>query len=208
MTSHRPRATIPLSLDGYTDLPPGKIANVVTFLELTEQPSARPPKITGLSLRQMGKPGTALYRELYRRIGTEWLWFSRAVMPEDALVRLLSLPSTTVLVMERDEHAAGLVELDCSVPGEVEIVTFGVIPEETGTGAAHFQMEGALAHAFTGDVHRVWLHTCTFDHPAAVRFYRRHGFRAFKFAIEVSDDPRLIGFLPDDAAPHVPLIRP
>jgi GNAT superfamily N-acetyltransferase len=208
MNSRRPSATIPLSLDGYTDLPPGKIANVVTFLERTEQPLAMPLKITGLSLRQMVKPGTALYRELYRRIGTDWLWFSRAVLPEETLARLLSLPSTTVLAMERDGRAAGLVELDYSVPGEVEIVTFGVVPEEVGTGAAHFQMEGALAHGFAGDVRRVWLHTCTFDHPAAVRFYRRHGFRAFKFAIEVSDDPRLSGFLPDDAAPHVPLIRP
>ncbi len=68
--------------------------------------------------------------------------------------------------------------------------------------------ESTLAYIFGGGARRVWLHTCSFDHPAAVRFYRRHGFRGFKFAIEVSDDPRLAGFLPEDAAPHVPLIRP
>ena len=67
-------------------------------------------------------------------------------------------------------------------------------------------MTGTLAEAFRRNVGRVWLHTCTFDHPGAVRFYRRHGFRAFKFAIEVSDDPRLTGHLPETAAPQVPLL--
>ena len=67
-------------------------------------------------------------------------------------------------------------------------------------------MEAALEQAWTAGVGRVWLHTCTFDHPAAVRFYRARGFRPYKFAIEVSDDPRLTGHLPRDAAPHVPLI--
>jgi GNAT superfamily N-acetyltransferase len=199
--------TIPLSLDGYTDLPPGKIANVVTFLERTTPPAPAEAVPLGLAVVLITKPSPSWYRALYRRIGEDWLWISRAVMPESDLAALISRSSTTILALERSGQAIGLVELDASSPGEVEIVTFGVVPEETGTGAAKVLMEGALAHAF-GSVRRIWLHTCTFDHPAAVRFYRRQGFRAFKFAIEVSDDPRLSGFLPEGAAPHVPLIRP
>jgi hypothetical protein len=53
----------------------------------------------------------------------------------------------------------------------------------------------------------VWLHTCTFDHPAAVRFYLKSGFKPFKFAIEVTDDPRLRGLLPESAGAHIALIR-
>ena len=81
------------------------------------------------------------------------------------------------------------------------------MPEATGTGAARFLMEAALDKALTGDARRVWLHTCTFDHPAALRFYQARGFRPYKFAIEVSDDPRLTGHLPETAGPHVPVIR-
>src|SRR5690606_25276167 len=33
--NHRMTDTIALDLDGYTDLPPGRIANVVTYLEMT-----------------------------------------------------------------------------------------------------------------------------------------------------------------------------
>jgi len=39
-----------------------------------------------------------------------------------------------------------------------------------------------------------------------VPFYLRSGFTPFKFAIEVSDDPRLTGAVPETAGPHVALI--
>jgi hypothetical protein len=54
---------------------------------------------------------------------------------------------------------------------------------------------------------RFWLHTCTFDHPAAVGFYSRYGFKPYMRAIEVSADPRLTGLLPRSAAPQIPLIE-
>ncbi len=200
--------TIPLSLDGVTELPAGNIANVVTFLERTEPPTAEPTSMPGLSLVRVKRPSATMFRTLYSRIGKDWLWFSRAIMSDEALSRLLAEPWTTILTLQRDTNPIGLVELDGSVPGVVEIVSFGVVPEEIGTGAAHVQMEATLAEIFSSGVRRAWLHTCSFDHPAAVRFYRRHGFRGFKFAIEVCDDPRLAGFLPDDAAPQIPLIRP
>jgi hypothetical protein len=51
------------------------------------------------------------------------------------------------------------------------------------------------------------VHTCTLDHPAALAFYQRSGFVAYRRQVEIDDDPRLDGTLPADAAPHVPLIR-
>ena len=131
-----------------------------------------------------------------------------AVMPDDKLAAILDDPATMVLALERDGLATGLAELSFAKPGEVEIVMFGVVPQATGTGAARALMDAALAETVRPGVERVWLHTCSFDHPAAVRFYLGRGFRAFKFAIEVSDDPRLTGHLPRTAARHVALIDP
>ena len=37
-------------------------------------------------------------------------------------------------------------------------------------------------------------------------FYVRSGFRAYRRAVEVADDPRLLGLLPDTAASWLPLI--
>ena len=131
-----------------------------------------------------------------------------AVMPDAELSALLNAPTTVVLALEQKGRATGLAEMSFATPGEVEIVMFGVVPEAVGTGAARALMEAALARAAQPEIGRVWLHTCTFDHPAAVRFYLGHGFRAFKYAIEVADDPRLSGHLPPTAARHVPLIEP
>jgi hypothetical protein len=50
------------------------------------------------------------------------------------------------------------------------------------------------------------VHTCTFNHPSAVAFYQRSGFRPFRRQIEIADDPRLDGTAPRSAAKHVPII--
>jgi len=204
--------TIALDLDGYTDLPPGRIANVVTYLEMTERPApaAAPDGAGDRTVRHVEKPDLDSYRDLYRRIGTDWLWFSRAVMSDDELRALLAKPTTEIHFLEQDGVPIGLAELHHGEggPANVEIAMFGVVPEATGTGAARQLMNAALAVAWGGGTERVWLHTCSFDHPAALRFYRRSGFTPFKFAIEVSTDPRLDGHLPRSAAPHVALIEP
>ena len=55
-------------------------------------------------------------------------------------------------------------------------------------------------------IQRLWLHTCHFDHPKALGFYRSCGFKVYKFEVEVHPDPRLTGHLPRHLAPHVPMI--
>ena len=202
-------STFPVRLDGYTDLPPGKLADVVTYLERTEPPSGAPvPLPAGLAVKRLEAPAPDWYRTLFRRIGEDWLWTSVLVMSEAALAARLADPATEILVIEKAGATIGLAELDRHEPRSVEIVLFGVVPQATGTGAAHLLMDAALRRAFAPGVERVWLHTCTFDHPRAVPFYRRAGFVPFRFAIEVMDDPRLTGHLPESAAPHVALIRP
>lgn len=201
-------ADMPMSLNGVTDLPPGKIATVVTFMERAGPPPARPDLPAELFLEAPSPASVPAYRDIYRRIGQDLLWMSRALMTDAQLAAWLNHPTTVIQFLLRDGEPVGLVELDRSVPGATEIVSFGVIPQEIGTGASHLLMSTVLADVLAGETTRVWLHTCTLDHPAAVPFYVRHGFRAYKFAVEVFDDPRLNGHLPRSAAPQVPLIEP
>ncbi|MEX2319204.1 MAG: hypothetical protein WD626_05075, partial [Bauldia sp.] len=49
-------ANFPIRLDGYTDLPAGKIANIVTFLERTEPPAAPPPAHAEFAVRGVANP--------------------------------------------------------------------------------------------------------------------------------------------------------
>ena len=177
------------------DVPPGKIAAVVTYLEMRAPPLQAPKASQTWRIVPCPKPDIAWYRALYRQIGEEWLWFSRLVMPEAELATALA--ETDVFVL-RDEQGSeiGLLELDRREPGDVEIAFFGVIAEATGTGAGRFLMNEALRLAWTDGVSRVWLHTCTLDHPAAMRFYVSSGFTPYKRTVEIDDDPRLLGALP------------
>ena len=195
-----------LATNGITELPPGRIACVVTFMQNPGPPPAPPAPPAGLTLETQSPVEVAAYRALYRRVGENFLWLSRLLMPEAELAGWLGLPTTEIQFARRGSVPIGLIELDRSAAGDTEIVSFGVVPEEIGSGASHFMMQALLGEEFARGARRVWLHTCTFDHPAAIPFYRQHGFRAYKFAVEIAEDPRLNGLLPKEAAPQVPLL--
>ena len=78
--------------DGYSDVPAGKIACVVTHLEMTARPAPRPNPPGEWSLRKIEMPDLGWYRDLYRRVGEEWLWFSRIRMPDAELAAKIQSP--------------------------------------------------------------------------------------------------------------------
>jgi GNAT superfamily N-acetyltransferase len=194
--------------DGTSEVPPGKIAAVVTSLEMTARPPARPQPQAGWTLRQVARPDLAWYRDLFRRVGGDWLWFSRLRMSDAALAAIVHDPQVEVLALQADGADEGLLELDFRVAGACELAFFGLTRRMLGRGAGRFLMNHAIARAWSQPIARFWVHTCTLDHQAAPAFYQRSGFRPFRRQIEIADDPRLIGVLPRDAAPHIPLIDP
>jgi GNAT superfamily N-acetyltransferase len=192
-----------------TDVAPGKIAAIVTSLQMLDRPPRRPVPAdsAGFAIRRVARPDLGWYRDLFRRIGTPWLWSSRLRLGDFALAAILHDPAVEVSALTLDGRDHGLLELDFRTPDEVEVTFFGLTPELVGRGAGRMLMDAALERAWAGRPRRVWLHTCTLDHPGAITFYRRSGFIPFRVQVEVDDDPRLDGTLPADAAPHVPLIR-
>jgi GNAT superfamily N-acetyltransferase len=108
---------------------------------------------------------------------------------------------------ECDSSEIGFAELDRSQSPSVEITSFALFSEAIGKGLGRPFMKHLLERAWTNSTTRVWLHTCNLDGPVALSFYLKCGFRPYKRAIEVADDPRLRGVLPEDAAPQVPIIR-
>jgi len=199
---------VALNLNGYTDLPPHKIATIVTYLEMREPPalpSSPPPE--GWTLRRIDHDRPR-YRSLFRTVGEPWLWFSRAVMSDDRLAAILDDPKVEAYALHDGNGDVGLLELDFRAGDEVELAFLGLVPDFIGRGAGRFLMKEAIGRAFAGPIRRLFVHTCTLDGPSALAFYIRSGFTPYRRAIEVADDPRLHGFLPREAAPHIPLLPP
>jgi GNAT superfamily N-acetyltransferase len=193
--------------DGFSEVPAGKIAVVVTHLEMTERPTLAPDPGGAWTLRRVPTPDLNWFRDLYRRVGEEWLWLSRLRLADAELAAIIQSPSVEVFALLQDGRDEGLLELDFRTAGQCEIVFFGVTAKLIGGGAGRWLMNRALELAWSRPVTRVWVHTCTFDHPAALAFYQRSGFRPFRRQIEVADDPRLDGTLPRSAAKHIPIIE-
>jgi GNAT superfamily N-acetyltransferase len=193
--------------DGYSDISRGKIAAVQTNLEMTERPTLGPDPEGAWTLRRVQAPDLNWFRDLYRRVGEEWLWFSRLRMPDAELAAIVQSPLVEVFALVSDGRDEGLLELDFRTAGQCEIVFFGVTANLIGSGAGRWLMHRALERAWSQPITRVWVHTCTLDYPAALAFYQRSGFRPFRRQIEVADDPRLDGTTPRSAARHIPIIE-
>ena len=193
--------------DGYSDIPAGKIATVVTHLQLCKRPSLRPEHTQdSWVLRKTDWPDLDRYRALYRRIGEDLFWFSRLRFSDDELREIFAPPAYEAYVFESAGQEEGIVELDFGVEGECQLVFFGLTPTMVGRGAGRWMMNRALETAWSRPIRRMWVHTCSLDHPEALAFYIRSGFEPFRRQVEVYDDPRLTGLLPRDAAPRMPII--
>lgn len=185
-----------------------EVATIVTSLQMVERPRPRPLPPSELRLVRWAAPTFDRYRALFRRVGEPWLWFSRLVMADAELSAIIGDPGVQVFAVEdRAGIEIGMLELDFRTAGQCELAYFGVVPELAGRGHGRWLMTQALALAWRKEVRRVWVHTCTLDHPSALGFYRAQGFVPFARAVETFADPRLIGLLAEDAAPHVPILR-
>jgi GNAT superfamily N-acetyltransferase len=192
--------------NGYHQLPPGKLANAVTWLELiTPAPQGLAPPAR-MALRRFGPADAALFHGLYREIGRDWLWAGLIAAPEADIAARLARPDILSFAAMDGETPVGLIDLELTAEG-AEIVYFGCVPGFIGKGAGAWLMDETKRICRDAGVHRLWLHTCNFDHPKAVSFYQRQGFRITAVGYEIMDDPRTLGLLPKDAAPHVPFVE-
>ena len=189
-----------------TPVPPHMVATIVTSLEMRDRPKPRPMAPTRFRLVRWKAPSLDKYRALFRRVGENWLWFSRLVMTDEALTAIIHDDMVEIYaVADQRGIEIGILELDFHKPREVELGFIGLVPELAGQGHGNWLMGQALAIGWRKEIERMWVHTCTLDHPGALRFYQRHGFVPFERAIETFADPRLAGIIPREAAPHVPL---
>lgn len=192
---------------GYHPLPKGHLANVATFLEMMERPVLRPAPTEDFKLERMGAADTDRFRALFLAIGQDIMWFSRLLLGEEHLAAIIGDPNVFCYALVKDGADIGLLELDFREEGQCELSFFGVVPSAVGSGAGRYLMNEALAQAWAQPIRRMWVHTCTFDHPNALAFYQRSGFRAYAVMVEVHEDPRLTGHMPKDASPRVPLVE-
>ncbi|MEO0385791.1 MAG: GNAT family N-acetyltransferase [Pseudomonadota bacterium] len=206
----KPTPSMPSSLaleNGFAVVPVGLLATIETSLERTTPPNtdafALPP---GYAFVQPDPVNLDDFKKLYRAVGDPWLWFGRLQKSDEGIRSILTAPTTTLrYLLDPSGQPVGLAELRRENAESLEVSYFGLVPQATGKKLGPVLMEHGLSAAWTPQTTRAWLHTCTFDSPAALSFYRRQGFKPFRQRLELSPDPRLTGVLPRETAPQIPL---
>ena len=201
--------TQPLNLpDGYYELPKGKLANVVTCLEMLSKPPEKDINLQGdFSLRRFTGKDLTPFRTLFKDIGEDLMWFSRLFMTDEKLIGILDNPQIESYALCKNETPIGLLELNFADMPNCELAFFGLTKAAIGLGLGRTLMNIATTKAWEKPINRFWVHTCHFDHPTAVAFYKRSGFTPYCLMVEVHDDPRKTGHMAKTASPNVALIE-
>ncbi|MGC4878300.1 GNAT family N-acetyltransferase [Micromonospora sp. DT43] len=166
------------------------MVKVVTYLEMNDAKDLRPGKVVPELLLRRVDGGQPLVRATNVQVGSPYGWRSASRTNDEwqELVRCRPLRQYWFITL-RDE-TVGIANVEPQPGGDVEITAFGLLPEHVGRGLGGHALTLTIRQAWDSAavdspaVRRVWLHTCSFDHPNALRNYQRRGLTVYRTEVE------------------------
>ena len=120
-----------------------------------------------------------LNRSLYQQVGGPWSWSDKQSWSDQQWEGYVASQQLRTFVASWQRVTAGYYELRRDDTGAVEIAYFGLVPDFIGRGFGGALLTAALERAWSWDAERVWVHTCTLDHSAALTNYQARGMRIY-----------------------------
>lgn len=152
----------------------------ITYLEMTRPEDAVPfVRERRLEVRRAEIPCPELNRWLYLAVGSAWWWHARLEWDRERWLAWLDRPELETWIGYARGTPAGYFELEAQPGGDVELVYFGLLPAFIGHGLGAELLAAAVARAWEVATRRVWVHTCSLDHPRALANYQARGFRIY-----------------------------
>ena len=113
---------------------------------------------------------------LYDLVGSAWRWTDKRSWSDAQWKAYAENDNLRTWVAYRRGAPAGYYELHRQKDGNVEIAYFGLAPRFIGEGIGGYFLSHAITSAWSWDgTKRVWVHTCTLDHPGALPNYQARG---------------------------------
>ena len=127
------------------------------------------------------KPDFQLNKFFYKQVGKKHRWIDRLSWSDGKWMNYISNKNLETYIISESKELAGFFELLYNPElKETEISYFGLLEEYIGKGIGGYALSVAIKKSFEKNIRRVWLHTCTFDHPNALKNYIARGMTVFK----------------------------
>jgi GNAT superfamily N-acetyltransferase len=171
------------------------IKSVITYLEMTDRPTSPTPARPAqkIALLRAENPTVSYYRYLYDTVGQDYFWWERRKMSDSDISDVISDNNVEIYTLFVAGVPAGYGELDRRNEPDIELAYFGLFPEFIGKGLGGYFLRWMIDQAWSYDPKRLFVHTCTEDHPAAIHNYQRHGFTPYDQVVEEIQDPATTG---------------
>lgn len=134
----------------------------------------------GLKITEAGIRQFQVNRFLYQFIGEKWQWTDKLSWSDAQWREFVESDRLRTWIAHYEGTIAGYYEL-LRQGDEVEILYFGLAEAFIGRGFGGDLLSEAIRSAWEWQgTKRVWVHTCTLDHPGALRNYLSRGMTIFK----------------------------
>ena len=127
------------------------------------------------------KPDFQLNKFFYKQVGKKHRWIDRLSWSDGKWMNYISNKNLETYIISESKELAGFFELLYNPElKETEISYFGLLEEYIGKGIGGYALSVAIKKSFEKNIRRVWLHTCTLDHPNALKNYIARGMTVFR----------------------------
>ena len=127
------------------------------------------------------KPDFQLNKFFYKQVGKNHRWIDRLSWSDGKWINYISNKNLETYIISESDELVGFFELLYNPElKETEISYFGLLEEFIGKGIGGYALSVAIKKSFEKNIRRVWLHTCTLDHPNALKNYIARGMTVFK----------------------------
>jgi GNAT superfamily N-acetyltransferase len=154
---------------------------ITTYLEMCSRDEFRPKPVgdSRFWIRELAVKQWQYNRFMYRLVGASWAWKDKEQWSDQQWRDYAEAENLRTFGAYVGGSPAGYYELRRE-GGDVQIAYFGLTPQFVGQGFGAALLTSAIEEAWRWGARRVWVHTCTLDHPAALRNYQARGMRIYK----------------------------
>ncbi len=138
------------------------------------------PPVQNLRIVERKSRDFEFNKRLYALVGQQWQWLDKLSWSEEQWKAYAEAPGLLTHVAYFEGALAGYYELQEHAGGDVEITYFGLLPDFIGRGLGGYLLTSAIQFAWGTGASRVWVHTCSLDHPGALANYQARGMRLYK----------------------------